>query len=92
MQNTAEVIDCVKPKNRKKQLAGIRWLSLRVRDPDLFHARVKLISSLSLYESNRKAAGNADSQRTKQRNEAAGLKATYVVYPTDSKDLTAPML
>ena len=27
-----------------------------------------------------------------QRNEAAGLKATYVVYPTEGKEIAAPML
>lgn len=45
-----------------------------------------------IYISNRKAAGKGDSQRTEQRNEAVGLKATYVVYPTDGREITAPML
>ena len=45
-----------------------------------------------IYISNRKAAGKGDSRRTEQRNEAAGLKATYVVYPTEGKEITAPML
>ena len=58
----------------------------------LFQARVVLISSPFVYLSNRKAAGKAVIQRTKQRNQAAGLTATYVVYPTDRKEITAPVL
>ena len=45
-----------------------------------------------IYISNRKAAGKGDSRRTEQRNEAAGLKATYVVYPNEGREITAPML
>ena len=52
----------------------------------------KLCIYIYIYISNRKAAGKGDSRRTEQRNEAAGLKATYVVYPTEGKEITASML
>ena len=73
MQNTTEVIiDCsAKPKKFQETISrdpisarrGLRFFSL-------FHARFMLISSLFRYVNNRKAARKADSQRTKQRNEA----------------------
>ena len=57
-----------------------------------FQAQLLIPGKLYIYISNKKAAGKGDSQRTEQRNEAMGLKATYVVYPTDGREITAPML
>ena len=57
-----------------------------------FQAQLLIPSKLYIYISNKKAAGKGDCQRTEQRNEAMGLKATYVVYPTDGREITAPML
>ena len=57
-----------------------------------FQAQLLIPGKLYIYISNKKAAGKGDSQRTEQRNEAVGLKATYVVYPTDGREITAPML
>ena len=57
-----------------------------------FQAQLLIPGKLYIYISNKKAARKGDSQRTEQRNEAVGLKATYVVYPTDGREITAPML